>query len=76
MQFLVHTILKFLADGQAEQVNCILNEMLRHHTNSRPRYDDWDLQLPLCEFAHNNARNSATGMYMSPINIYAMASIH
>ena len=34
--------------------------MLRHYTNDR--YDDWDLHLPLCEFAHNNARSSATGM--------------
>ena len=47
-------------DGQTERVNRILNEMLRHYTNAR--YDDWDLQLPLCEFAHNNARSSATGM--------------
>ena len=34
--------------------------MLRHYTNLR--YDDWDLQLPLAEFAHNNAPSSATGM--------------
>ena len=47
-------------DGQTERVNRVLNEMLRHYTNKR--YDDWDLQLPLCEFAHNNARSSATGM--------------
>ena len=47
-------------DGQTERVNRVLNKMLRHYTNAR--YDDWDLQLPLCEFAHNNARSSATGM--------------
>ena len=47
-------------DGQTERVNRILCEMLRHYTNSR--YDDWDLQLPFVEFAHNNARSSATGM--------------
>ena len=47
-------------DGQTERVNRILNEMLRHYTNAR--YDDWDLQLPLCEFAHNNASSRATGM--------------
>ena len=34
--------------------------MLRHYTNDR--YDDWDLQLPMCEFAHDNAPSSATGM--------------
>ena len=47
-------------DGQTERVNRVLNEMLRHYTIAR--YDDWDLQLPLCAFAHNNARSSATGM--------------
>ena len=47
-------------DGQTERVNRVLGEMLRHHTNDR--YDDWDMQLPLCEFAHNNAISSATGM--------------
>ena len=47
-------------DGQTERVNRILGEMLRHFTNWR--YDDWDLQLPLVEFAHNNAPSSATGM--------------
>ena len=47
-------------DGQTERVNRVLSEMLRHYTNAR--YDDWDLHLPMCEFAHNNARSSATGM--------------
>ena len=47
-------------DGQTERVNRVLSEMLRHYTNAR--YDDWDLHLPMCEFAHNNAPSSATGM--------------
>ena len=47
-------------DGQTERVNRVLSEMLRHYTNAR--YDEWDLQLPLCEFAHNNAKSSTTGM--------------
>ena len=33
--------------------------MLRHDVNSK--CDDWDLHLPLAEFAHNNATSSATG---------------
>ena len=47
-------------DGQTERVNRVLEEMLRHYTNKQ--YDDWDLHLPLCEFAHNNAPSTATGM--------------
>lgn len=47
-------------DGQTERVNRILGEMLRHYTNWK--YDNWDLNLPLVEFAHNNAPSSATGM--------------
>ena len=48
------------SDGQTERVNRVLGEMLRHYTNLR--YDDWDLQLPLVEFAHNNRPSSATGI--------------
>lgn len=46
-------------DGQTERVNRILLEMLRHYTNARQ--DDWDMHLPLVEFAHNNAYSSVTG---------------
>ena len=45
------------SDGQTERVNRVLGEMLRHYVNKR--YDDRDLQLPLAEFAHNNAHSSA-----------------
>ena len=34
--------------------------MLRHFTNFK--YDNWELHLPLVEFAHNNAPTTATGM--------------
>lgn len=47
-------------DGQTERINRILGEMLRHYTNFK--YDDWDMHLPLCEFAHNNSYSSAIGM--------------
>ena len=46
------------SDGQTERVNRVLCEMLRHYVNHR--YDDWDLHLPIVEFAHNNAYSSAT----------------
>ena len=45
-------------DGQTERVNRMLGEMPRHHSNNR--YDDWNLPLPLCEFAQNNAYNRAS----------------
>ena len=48
------------SDGQTERINRMLGEMLRHFTNFK--YTDWDLQLPLVEFAHNNAPTTATGM--------------
>lgn len=48
------------SDGQTERINRMLGEMLRHFTSFK--YTDWDLQLPLVEFAHNNAPTNATGM--------------
>ena len=47
-------------DGQTERVNRVLSEMLRHFVN-KSTYDNWDENLPLAEFAHNNAKSSATG---------------
>ena len=48
------------SDGQTERVNRVLSEMLRHFVN-KSTYDNWDENLPLAEFAHNNAKSSATG---------------
>ena len=48
------------SDGQTERVNRVLTEMLRHFVN-KSTYDNWDENLPLAEFAHNNAKSSATG---------------
>ena len=48
-----------MSDGQTERSNCTLEEMLRHFVT--PNQDDWDLRLPYCEFAVNNAWNAATG---------------
>ena len=59
-------------NGQAERVNRTLTEVLRHLVN-KTSYDDRDLQLPLVEFAHNNAKNRSTGV--SP-SLLAMADMH
>lgn len=40
-------------DGQTERMNRLLEEMLRAYV--RPSHDDWDMKLPCCEFAINNA---------------------
>ena len=47
------------SDGQTERTNRVLGEMLRHYVGQQ--YDDWDVYLPMVEFAHNNAHSSATG---------------
>lgn len=47
------------SDGQTERANCTLEDMLRHFV--RPSQDDWDVKLPCCEFAINNAWNQDTG---------------
>ncbi len=47
------------SDGQTERTNRTLEDMLRHFVS--PSYDDWDLRLPCCEFAINNAWNQPTG---------------
>lgn len=47
------------SDGQTERTNRTLEDMLRHFVS--PTQDDWDLRLPCCEFAVNNAWNAATG---------------
>ena len=46
-------------DGQTERANRTLEDMLRHFIN--PAQNDWDVRLPCCEFAVNNAWNRATG---------------
>ena len=54
-------------DGQTEQANQTLEDMLRAFTSYWQ--DDWDLQLSAAEFACNNAPNVSTGM--SPFKINA-----
>jgi hypothetical protein len=46
-------------DGQTERTNRTMEDVLRHFVS--PRQDDWDLWLPLVEFAINNAVQESTG---------------
>ena len=46
-------------DGQTERVNRVLEEMLRHYVG--PLQDDWDLHLPMAEFAINNSVHASHG---------------
>jgi hypothetical protein len=47
------------ADGQTERVNRVLEDMLRHYVGSTHQ-TDWDVYLPMAQFAINNSRHSAT----------------
>jgi hypothetical protein len=46
-------------DGQTERVNRVLEDILRHYTNAEQT--NWDVLLPLVEFAINNAKHASTG---------------
>lgn len=46
-------------DGQTERTNRTLEDMLTHFVS--PSHDDWNIRLPCCEFAINNAWNQSTG---------------
>ncbi len=45
-------------DGQTERMNRVLEDMLRHYVS--PTQQDWDVHLPLVEFAINNAYQEST----------------
>lgn len=47
-------------DGQTENMNRTLEDMLRHYIGSD--HNDWDVLLPLAEFAVNNSFQSSIGM--------------
>src|SRR4051794_26286404 len=46
-------------DGQTEQANQVLEQVLRNYTTYKQ--DNWDELLPFTEFAYNNSVNSTTG---------------
>jgi hypothetical protein len=47
------------SDGQTERANRTLEEMLRSYISYHQK--DWDLLLPMMEFAYNNSVNPSTG---------------
>lgn len=47
------------SDGQTERANRTLEEMLRSYVSYNQK--DWDLLLPMMEFAYNNSVNPSTG---------------
>ncbi|GBG68344.1 hypothetical protein CBR_g2888 [Chara braunii] len=48
------------ANGQAEQMNRVVQHLLRHYI--KPSQDDWDEHLPLIASLYNNAIHSSTGV--------------
>ena len=46
-------------DGQTENVNRTLEQMIRAFTNNNQ--DNWDKLLPYCEMAYNNSKHASTG---------------
>jgi hypothetical protein len=48
------------ADGQTERSNQTLEQFIRMYCAYQQ--DDWDILLPLAEFAYNNAPNASTGI--------------
>lgn len=46
-------------DGQTERMNRVLEDVLRHYV--APNHCDWDLWLPLAQFAVNNSHQDAIG---------------
>src|ERR1051325_4382026 len=46
-------------DGQTEQMNQTMEQMLRIYTNYK--HDNWDELLPAVEFAYNNSKQISTG---------------
>ena len=47
------------SDGQVERMNRIVQQVLRHYVS--PCADNWDLLLPIVEFAINSAKQESTG---------------
>ena len=45
-------------DGQTERVNRVMQDCLRHYIS--PSQDDWDVHLPLIEFAINSSKQEST----------------
>ncbi|GBG90168.1 hypothetical protein CBR_g50262 [Chara braunii] len=55
------------ANGQAEQMNRVVQHLLRHYI--KPNQDDWDEQLPLIANLYNNAVHSSTGVSPNQLHL-------
>ncbi|GBG71146.1 hypothetical protein CBR_g8448 [Chara braunii] len=55
------------ANGQAGQMNRVVQHLLRHYI--KPSQDDWDEQLPLIASLYNNAIHSSTGVSPNQLHL-------
>ncbi|GBG64200.1 hypothetical protein CBR_g40900 [Chara braunii] len=55
------------ANGQAEQMNRVVQHLLRHYI--KPTQDDWDEQLPLIASLYNYAIHSSTGVIPNQLHL-------
>ncbi|GBG83310.1 hypothetical protein CBR_g37022 [Chara braunii] len=55
------------ANGQAEQMNRVVQHLLRHFM--KPSQDDWDEQLPRIASLYNNAIHSSTGVSPNQLHL-------
>ncbi|GBG61258.1 hypothetical protein CBR_g19790 [Chara braunii] len=55
------------ANGQAEQMNRVVQHLLRHYI--KPNQDDWDEQSPLVASLYNNAIHSSTGVSPNQLHL-------
>ncbi|GBG89654.1 hypothetical protein CBR_g49442 [Chara braunii] len=55
------------ANGQAEQMNKVVQHLLRHYI--KPSQDDWDEQLPLIASLYNNAVHNSTGVSPNQLHL-------
>ncbi|GBG66158.1 hypothetical protein CBR_g57040 [Chara braunii] len=55
------------ANGQAEQMNRVVQHLLRHYT--KPNQDDWDEKLPLIASLYNNVVHNSTGVSPNQLHL-------
>ncbi|GBG44492.1 hypothetical protein CBR_g77992 [Chara braunii] len=55
------------ANGQAEQMNRVVQHLLRHYI--KPNQDDWDEKLPLIASMYNNVVHSSTGVRPNQLHL-------
>ncbi|GBG63988.1 hypothetical protein CBR_g40232 [Chara braunii] len=55
------------ANGQAEQMNRVVQHLLRHYI--KPSQDDWDEKLPLIASLYNNVVQSTTGVTPNQLHL-------